>query len=499
MLMLTAGVVLLSVLTHVLHKGFGFLETYAILQGAVLPIGGLKLLVNIAFIVPIVLLVVAYVLYRKNEKHPYISLVLTLSLTAASVSIIAGGNGLIEYHFSIFMVIAIISNFQSIRLILCSTVLFAIHHFTGYFLFPEIICGTSNYSFGLLMIHAIFLLLTSGATILITFNNQKLKKQLQTETKEAEQQLQTLLATMRSESESLTTLSKELQVEAQQSAESGRNMAAAITQLHANSHDAAASMNQAISQNKLTLQEFTEIHHKTAKVGVQAKNSLQQANEGKGTVTDVILQMQTITETIASIDSLIATLAQQSGEISKLLCVIHSISEQTQLLALNASIEAARAGEHGKGFSVVASEIRKLATGTQASAKEIDEVMASIQLQIEQVATTMQTGMSEVLKGNDSIETTGQTFDEIVTTISQLEKNIEGIAESTRYLNSHTQESMSLFELMVDKNNGTVQSIDVISETSRNQQYTIDSMNEAVLSLNEISHEMQNLMKQLQS
>ena len=125
--------------------------------------------------------------------------------------------------------------------------------------------------------------------------------------------------------------------------------------------------------------------------------------------------------------------------------------------------------------------------------------MASIQLQIDQVATTMQTGMSEVLKGNDSIETTGQTFEEIVTTISQLEHNIEGIAESTHDLNSHTQESMSLFELMVDKNNGTVQSINVISETSRNQQYTIDSMNEAVHSLNEISREMQNLMKQLQS
>ena len=498
MLLLTAGVVTLSVVVHILHRSFNFLESYAILQGVILPTGGLKLLVNLALVVPIILIIVAYLFYRKDRHHTQIPLMLTLALTAGSISIIAGGNGLVEYHFSIFMIIAIISSFQSIALILYSTVLFAFHHLAGYFLFPEILCGTSEYSFSLLMIHAIFLLMTAGATILIISNNKAIQHQLSLETDEAEQQLKEILVTVRHESESLTKLANELQEESQQSALSSRNMASAIHTLEVNTQEDAASMNQAIVQNTHNLQQFEDIHNKTHAVVQQAKNSLQQANEGKNSIHDVTEQMNTITKTISSIDSLIDTLSQQSGEISKLLKVIHSISEQTQLLALNASIEAARAGEHGKGFSVVASEIRKLATGTQLSAKEIDEVMATIQHQIDQVAAKMHVGMAEVLNGNKSIEMTGQTFDAIVHTISNLESNIESIAHSTNYLIAHTQESMSLFEQITQTNNGTVKNVAVISQSAQEQQQTIASIDEAIHGLNQISAEMQHLMKQIQ-
>lgn len=88
-----------------------------------------------------------------------------LSLTFASIVSIATGNGLIEYHFSIFMVLAFIGSFQNIRLVVVSAVIFAIHHLGGYFLFSELICGTSDYSFTLLCIHAFYLILTSTATM----------------------------------------------------------------------------------------------------------------------------------------------------------------------------------------------------------------------------------------------------------------------------------------------------------------------------------------------
>lgn len=88
-----------------------------------------------------------------------------LSLTFGSIALIAVGDGLVEYHFSIFMVLAALAYYEHMRLLIVSTVIFALQHFVGYFAFPELICGTGDYPFSLLMIHAVFLLVTSGVLL----------------------------------------------------------------------------------------------------------------------------------------------------------------------------------------------------------------------------------------------------------------------------------------------------------------------------------------------
>ncbi|WP_281888589.1 hypothetical protein [Paenibacillus sp. YYML68] len=71
-----------------------------------------------------------------------------------------------EFHFSIFMVVAAVAYYEQIRLVLLMTVLFAVQHVAGYFLIPQLVFGTSSYSFLMLCIHALFFILTSGATSL---------------------------------------------------------------------------------------------------------------------------------------------------------------------------------------------------------------------------------------------------------------------------------------------------------------------------------------------
>src|SRR5690625_3685606 len=85
-------------------------------------------------------------------KSKILPLLLTLTFTFTSIAMIAAGNGFVEYHFTIFMMLALISFFRSIRLVAISTVIFALQHLIGYFYFPELLCGTPDYRFALLLI-----------------------------------------------------------------------------------------------------------------------------------------------------------------------------------------------------------------------------------------------------------------------------------------------------------------------------------------------------------
>ena len=104
--------------------------------------------------------------YQKQHDHRLVPLLNTLTLTFASMSIISGGGGTVEFHFSIFMVLAIVAYYENMKLIAIMTVLFALQHILGFFFLTELVFGAASYSFLMLVIHAVFLILTSGATSL---------------------------------------------------------------------------------------------------------------------------------------------------------------------------------------------------------------------------------------------------------------------------------------------------------------------------------------------
>ncbi len=180
------------------------------------------------------------------------------------------------------------------------------------------------------------------------------------------------------------------------------------------------------------MQEMTATTHEVARNAGQAAASAQgasrQAVQGDQAVGKAVEQIELLAQEMASAKSVMATLRGHADNIGSVLDVIKSVSEQTNLLALNAAIEAARAGEAGRGFAVVADEVRNLAKRTRTSTDEIIELIAGLNQSTGHMAAVLEQNVQ--LTGN-SVELSrevGQMLKQIAHSIKDIESMNDQIA-----------------------------------------------------------------------
>ncbi|MDX1771954.1 MAG: methyl-accepting chemotaxis protein, partial [Planococcaceae bacterium] len=147
--------------------------------------------------------------------------------------------------------------------------------------------------------------------------------------------------------------------------------------------------------------------------------------------------MMSIEETMANTTETVEALGKKSNEITSIIRTITDISEQTNLLALNAAIEAARAGEHGRGFAVVADEVRKLAEQSQKAAKEVTGIVSSIQHEVKAIVKQNHDGVQTVIRGVEVANETNSSLEKIMyqtnDTIQIIEKMVNQIEQTLTY------------------------------------------------------------------
>ena len=151
------------------------------------------------------------------------------------------------------------------------------------------------------------------------------------------------------------------------------------------------------------------------------------AQEGQAVVQEVVASVQTLAQEVQEAAGVIARVEDGSEQIGVVLSVIRTISEQTNLLALNAAIEAARAGEHGRGFAVVADEVRTLSEKIHAETDQIQEIIDTLQERSREAVQVMTRGTERSSAVAGKAESAGSALAGIassVATISDMNQNI---------------------------------------------------------------------------
>ncbi len=167
-----------------------------------------------------------------------------------------------------------------------------------------------------------------------------------------------------------------------------------------------------------------------------SKTTTEQVENGTVHVSGAISQMDVVHKQVDRIAKIIRDLSTHSNQISGIVDMIHSISSQTNLLALNATIEAARAGEHGKGFAVVADEVRKLAEQTADATDKIQTLITSSIKDTEKAVEVMSESTKSVQEGSSRVEQVGTVFENMLASIRSLNKNHETVSRTVKETNN---------------------------------------------------------------
>lgn len=278
--------------------------------------------------------------------------------------------------------------------------------------------------------------------------------------------------------EGLTALIRKVQQSGIQVSSSATQIAATSKQQEATVTEQAATTNEIMTTAKDISGRSKELVATMEDVATVAERTAESASQGQTSLNKMATTMHQMMSATESISSKLSVINEKAANINNVVTTITKVADQTNLLSLNAAIEAEKAGEYGAGFSVVATEIRRLADQTAVATWDIEQMVKEMQSAVSAGVMGMDKFTEEVSKGVEDVNHVGAHLTEIIEQVQALIPNFDRVHEGMQMQSTSAQQISDAMVQLSDTAQQTAQSI-------RQSNASIAQLNEAARTLQE--------------
>lgn len=224
-------------------------------------------------------------------------------------------------------------------------------------------------------------------------------------------------------------------------------------------------------------------------IAALAREINERTAENQAKMDDATNSMEQIHESTSECKDIIWKLGEESKEILGIINVITGISNQTNILALNASIEAARAGEQGKGFAVVASEIQKLAEQTRGAVEDIGKIVKDTVRHTENAVSVMEQSVKLTEAGMESIREVGSSTAVITSSNRQMSDQIMEMDKTVENIREQSDEVARGMEQVNVNTQGNYSAIEHVTAATQENTAGVEEIERMVERITDLAHQ----------